>query len=326
MTQAADLVPAAAPAAAEAPPPAPGGEAGAPPPVDPKDLIKFLPDDDDYAPPAAAAKPADEPAKPKPVVKEKDEVEDRPDNKKFVAMRRQEKELRAEKERLDAERKQILAARKEWEALQKERELYADDPGKYLEWYAKTKGVTVQEAFKRITHRLASGEAPIEESPVAKDVAALKAEVESLRAEREQARQAAAATQYKATLTSEIAAAADDLPYLAGYEPAEIAEHIFAVIQTEYSRTGKVLDAKDVLSDIHDRQKARFEKDRAAIERRLGSRNQSATQSASPRGENREAVRHIPNGVANQRPTVIDKDDPEERYRRAMEEIKFIDD
>lgn len=322
MTQAIETPAAATPDVA--PPPAAAESAAAPPPKpNVEDLIKVLPDDDDAGAAAAPAKPADEPAKPKPVVKE---VEDQPTAKKFIAMRKQEQELKAARAAVEAEKQQIRAARKEWEAMQEERKAMQEDPGKYLEWYAKEKGVSVQEAFKRITHRLAKGEAPPEEAPVNKDVAELKAKLAALEAEREQARQQAAQAQFKTKLTSDIAAIADELPYLAAYEPAEIADHVFQVIAANYSQTGKVLDAQVVLRDLHDRQKERFEKDRAAIERRLGSRSQPVTQVASPRGVEREAARPIPNGVANQRPTVVDLNDPEERMRRAMEAIQFKDD
>ena len=342
MTQAIETPAAATPDVA--PPPAAAESAAAPPPKpNVEDLIKFLPDDDDAGAAAAPAKPADEPAKPKRTIVDADDVmpehlTKKQMNERFIQLRQQERAAAARQARLEAEREQVLAARKEWEAMQEERKAMQEDPGKYLEWYAKEKGVSVQEAFKRITHRLAKGEAPPEEAPVNKDVAELKAKLAALEAEREQARQQAAQAQFKSKLTSDIAAIADELPYLAAYEPAEIADHVFQVIAANYSQTGKVLDAQVVLRDLHDRQKERFEKDRAAIERRLGSRNQpvtagrdpgsrtqSAAQSASPRGVEREAARPIPNGVANQRPTVVDLNDPEERMRRAMEAIQFIE-
>ena len=123
----------------------------------------------------------------------------------------------------------------------------------FVQAYAERNGVDVREAYKRITERIVTGRAPVEEqvSPVANDLKAMRAELDAMKAEKaEQQRMIAVAT-VKQEILAEAAARADDFPLLAAYQPQQVADHAFELMRQAYER-GAQLDTAGALRHIHE--------------------------------------------------------------------------
>ena len=191
-------------------------------------------------------KPAEEQAAPQEEAKP-EKPEDKPDWKKFQALRNEEHKVKREREKLAKERAALEAAQKAGTADQ-----FFNDPLAFVQAYAERSGIDVREAYKRITERIVTGRAPVEEqvSPVAAEVKALRDEIAAMKAEKaEQQREIAIAT-VKNDLIGEIAARADEFPLLAAYKPADVANHAFEIMRKAYE-SGTTLDYAGALRHIH---------------------------------------------------------------------------
>jgi len=255
-------------------------------------------------PPAAEATP-EEPAEPEPAPDATEEPEDAAKVlKAFKATRRIRAKLEKERERLEAQRAELdkyNAEREELEALRKR------DPYGYL----RRAGIDVRELLQRAANPEAEPEPEPTAAPGSEDIAALRKELEELRAERQQEVQRRQQEEGRRAVLAQVASAYDPAayPFLGTYDAREVHERALDHMIDHYQRTKQEPSIAAVLGAMEAQLAANYE-------RLSKARAQVAPQDA-PRQPAAPAEPGLSNRSVSSRATSAAPADDQERKRRA---------